>query len=435
MPATPPLSTGRLSTGAYQRRSTCRGCLSERLVSFLDYGQVPLAGDFIQPHLAGSEKVYPMDLCVCLDCSLTQILNVVDADELFTDYRYLSSITKTLTGHFKDYAKVLKNEVLEHADDLVVEFGCNDGVLLSPLKELGVRAIGVDAAENVVKIARGKGLHVQHGYFGQEIAGSLRADHGAAKVITASNVFAHIDNLDEVMRGVDSLLDEDGTFVVEVHYVLDLLDDVQFETVYHEHLCYYSLHSLDVLFKRFGLEVVDAERLLMHGGAIRVFGKRISQGAERSKRSQQLFDLEQRSHLFDESVYQQFGEKGRKVRKEIRDFVLSRKAMGRSISGYGAAGRATTLLNFCGLGADVIDYVVDESPSRIGRIVPGVQIPVVPRSHFHEQPTDDCLLTAWNYRQEIVAKEPAFLEQGGCFLAPLPEIEVIEGRTSCLKIA
>ena len=173
----------------------------------------------------------------------------------------------------------------------------------------------------------------------------------------------------------------------------------------------------------------------MHGGAIRVFGKRISQGAERSKRSQQLFDLEQRSHLFDESVYQQFGEKGRKVRKEIRDFVLSRKAMGRSISGYGAAGRATTLLNFCGLGADVIDYVVDESPSRIGRIVPGVQIPVVPRSHFHEQPTDDCLLTAWNYRQEIVAKEPAFLEQGGCFLAPLPEIEVIEGRTSCLKIA
>jgi len=401
-------------------------------VSFLDYGRVPLAGNFLLPEEVGTESLYPMDLAFCPDCSLTQISNVVPAEELFTDYRYLSSVTSTLIGHFREYAKLLATESMAAGGKLLVEFGCNDGVLLQPLKELGVKAIGVDAAENVVQIARAKGLDVRHGFFGVDFGSRLRRDHGPAAVITSSNCFAHIDDLDNILRGVDSLLGDDGVFVVEVHYVLDLLETVQFETVYHEHLCYYSLKALSRLYGRFGFEVFDAQRLPMHGGAIRVFAQRQGDSSRSpTTRLRQLLAVEEARGLYQVAAYQQFGASAIEARDTIRRFVLERKAMGRSLSAYGAAGRATTLLNYCGLDHTVLDYVVDESPSRIGRFVPGVEIPIVPRSHFHDRPTDDCLLTAWNYRDEIVAKESAYLANGGVFLAPLPTIEVIERGRPC----
>lgn len=424
-------TAANLKTGAYRRRPDCRVCGGGRLISFLDYGDVPLAGDFLLPEQVGKESVYPMDLAYCPDCSLTQIPNVVSAEVIFSDYRYLSSITKTLTGHFRDYAGLLREEHFADGDGLLVEFGCNDGVLLSPLGELGVRAVGVDAAENVVELARGKGLDVRHGFFGGDLGSRLREELGPARVITSSNCFAHIDDLDNVLRGVDALLKEDGTFVVEVHYVLDLLQLVQFETVYHEHLCYYSLRSLATLYGRFGLELVDVERLPMHGGAIRVFAKRASSGAKPSDRLVAALKEEERRGVYDAVTYRAFGAETRKLRDAIRDVVLSRKAAGRSVSAYGAAGRATTLMNYCGLDASVLDYVVDESPSRVGRFVPGVRVPVVSRDHFHGSPTDDCLITAWNYRDEIVAKEPGYLAGGGVFLTPLPEIQVIQSEPEC----
>lgn len=424
-----------LKAGEYHRRTDCRVCRSERLESFLDYGPVPLAGNFLLPEQVGQERLYPMDLTFCPDCALTQISNVVSAEVIFSDYRYLSSITKTLTGHFQDYAKKLRQEYFADGSGLLVEFGCNDGVLLSPLAESGVQAVGVDAAENVVEIAKAKGLDVRHGFFGGELGAALRKELGKATVITSSNCFAHIDDLDNVLQGVDALLDANGTFIVEVHYVLDLLELVQFETVYHEHLCYYSLKSLETLYDRFGLELVDVERLPMHGGAIRVFAKRKSANALPSDRLQAALAREQAAGVYDSATYQKLGTETRQLREAIREFVLGRKAMGRTVSAYGAAGRATTLLNYCGLDASVIDYIVDESPSRVGRYVPGVQIPVLSRDHFHAHPTDDCLITAWNYRDEIVAKEPGFLQRGGAFLTPLPKLEVIQSDRACLASA
>jgi SAM-dependent methyltransferase len=415
-------------TGKYVRRTTCRGCMGTNLHSFLDYGSVPLAGDFIQPEDVGCERLYPMDLVVCRDCSLVQIVNVVDARELFTDYRYLSSVTSTLTKHFAEYAQTIRDRILGSTDGLVVEFGCNDGVLLSPLQKLGIRAIGIDAADNVVELAKCKGLDVRHGFFGPDTAETLRSTYGPADVVTGSNVFAHIDDLDQVLRGVQVLLAHDGTFIVEVHYVVDLLDKFQFDTVYHEHLCYYSVHALAHLLGRFGLRIVDVERLPMHGGAIRVLARRReATNASPTPAVESLLRLEARLGLDTLDPYRQFGETVLTYRRRLQEFVLGRKQAGRSISGYGAAGRATILLNFCGFDAQVLDYVVDESPSRVGRYIPGVQIPVVPREHFRAQPTDDCLLTAWNYREEIVGKEQDYLRRGGCFLTPLPELQVLQG--------
>jgi SAM-dependent methyltransferase len=395
-----------------------------------------LAGDFRTPSQLGQEELYPLDLAVCLDCSLVQILNVVDAQVLFADYRYLSSTTRTLTRHFQDYAQLICDRILPMGRGLVVEIGCNDGVLLQPLRELGIEAMGVDAAENVVPIARQKQLDVRQAFFGADIAKEIAGEKGAAAVITASNVFAHIDDLDDVMLGIDELLASDGTFIVEVHYLVDLLNKLQFDTVYHEHLCYYSLHALINLFGRYDFSVTRVERLTMHGGSIRVFTQRSRQARGRqSPVVGQLIELEQDLGITSRRVYDRFREAIHEHRRVLCDTIEARKQEKRTISGYGAAGRATTLLNFCALNRETIEYVVDESPSRVGRYIPGVQIPIVPRSHFARHPTHDCLITAWNYRHEITHKEQRFLDTGGTFVIPLPSVEFIRESDKCKKSA
>jgi hypothetical protein len=413
--------------GIYSRRNNCRVCGGKDMLSFLDFGDMPLAGDFRHKKKLTETKFYPMDLAVCLDCSLVQIPNVVSPDVIFSDYRYLSSITKTLMQHFYDYAKFLKQTVLPEKSPFVVEFGCNDGVLLQPLKELGVKVLGVDAAENVVEVARGKGLDVVHGYFGSTVASGILDAYGKTDVITASNVFAHIDDIDEVMEGVKLLLAEEGVFIVEVHYIGDLLDGFQFDTVYHEHLCYYSLSALQYLFEKHDLKVTDVQRLPMHGGAIRVFSKRMtSKSSEVSSSVVEMYNLEKGMGLRKGETYLEFARSVIQHRNRLQSFIGDRIKSGRTISAYGAAGRATILLNYCQFDDGTIDYIVDESPSRIGRYVPGVQIPIVDRESFAEKTTDDCIITAWNYWEEIVEKERQFITGGGTFIMPLPQIELIQ---------
>ncbi len=420
----------RAEHNGFDRRETCRGCGSRNLISFLDYGSVPLAGDFLLPEEVGFEESFPMDLVLCQDCTLVQIVNVIKRERLFTDYRYLSSVTRTLMKHFHDYATVLDRDVLGGKKGLIVEIGCNDGVLLSPLRELGIPALGIDAAENVVEIAKSKGLNVQYGFFDRSMAEWIQSKHGQAEVITASNVFAHIDNLDEILHGVRSLLSPTGTFIVEVHYLVDLLNMFQFDTVYHEHLCYYSLHALQHLFGRFELFVTAVEHLPMHGGAVRVFAQQQPKSVPvRGESLESCLNAERERGICSPVTYQEFGTAVIKYRDQLREFVLDRKHGGRTLSGYGAAGRATTLLNYCGLDADVLDFVVDESPSRIGRYIPGVHIPIVARERLSAERTDDCLLTAWNYAEEIVGKEQRYLLDGGCFIKPLPEIQVMRAGT------
>ncbi|HEY8097562.1 MAG TPA: class I SAM-dependent methyltransferase, partial [Methylobacter sp.] len=254
----------------------------------------------------------------------------------------------------------------------------------------------------------------------------IERTHGRPDVITASNVFAHIDDLDDVMRGVDHVLSENGQFIVEVHYLLDLLQTFQFDTVYHEHLCYYSLHALQALYRRFGFSIVDVQRLPMHGGAVRVFAQRTSANQKAAPIVDQMLEQEKKHGIVQANTYTQFGAQVERCRSELAVFMAERKRSGRSLSAYGAAGRATILMNYCGLDHSMVEYVVDESPSRVGRCVPGVGIPVVPRSVLSEQPTDDCLITAWNYRDEIVGKSAAYLDRGGNLIMPLPTIEVIQ---------
>jgi SAM-dependent methyltransferase len=413
--------------GVYKRRNNCRVCGGKEIFSFIDFGAMPLAGDFRPKEMLVNTKFYPMDLAVCLECSLVQIPNVVSSEIIFSDYRYLSSITKTLMQHFNSYAKLLKNSVLPEKLPFVVEFGCNDGILLKPLKELGIKALGVDAAENIVGIAREKGLDVVQGYFGSIVAKDILCSHGKADVITASNVFAHINDIHEVMEGVKVLLADEGVFIVEVHYIGDLLEDFQFDTVYHEHLCYYSLTAIQYLFEKHGLIITNVQKLPMHGGAIRVFSKRITSNETKvNPRVVEMLKLEAQWGLKEKSTYIEFGKNVIKYREELQLVIKNRIESGRTICAYGAAGRATILLNYCGFDSHIIDYIVDESPSRIGRYVPGVNIPILDRETFSKKPSDDCLITAWNYQDEIIEKENNFISAGGVFIVPLPKIEFIQ---------
>lgn len=415
--------------GVYHRRKNCRICQSENLNVFLDYGDMPLAGNFVFPSDLEKVKLYPMDLAVCLDCSLVQILNVVDPEVIFTDYRYLSSVTQTLTRHFSEYAVLLQQDVLPSVNPFLVEIGCNDGVLLDPLQKLGVKVLGVDAAENVIELTKQRGIDVIHGFFGLPIAEKIKKNHGKADVITASNVFAHIDDLDAVMRGVDCLLSAEGKFIVEVHYALDLLKTFQFDTVYHEHLCYYSLHALEVLYKRFGFAIVNVQHLPMHGGTIRVYAQKLeSVRGNVNPAVKDMLEEETKYGINEAETYEKFGLQVKHYRDNLIAFLLERENSNRTLSAYGAAGRATILLNYCNLDKSKVEYIVDESTFRVGRCVPGVGIPIVSRAILIENPTDDCLITAWNYRDEIIGKEPAYLDQGGCFIMPLPQIEIIQTK-------
>lgn len=415
--------------GAYVRRKTCRACNGKNLYSFLDFGRLPLAGDFRLKEELGSTRTYPMDLVVCRDCSLVQILNVVAPEILFGNYRYLSSVTQTLSRHFREYALLLKQQMPPDSSAYVFEFGCNDGVLLQPLTEQGVKAIGIDAAPNVVEIARQRGLNVINGLFCRETARKTLGTEGPAHVITASNVFAHIDDLDEVMAAVDILLESGGRFIVEVHYVMDMISGFQFDTVYHEHLCYFSLHSLRALYERHGFSIVDVFRLPMHGGAIRVVAQRSSEASVVSDEVPRCIEREVEAGILTGTLYDEFAKGVHRYRRELVELIHEIRKKRKEIAAFGAAGRATVLLNYCGLGGDSLNYVVDESAFRIGRYVPGVNIPIVSRDYFHDNYPDYCLITAWNYRDEVISKELNFVRGGGAFIVPLPKIEFVHERS------
>ncbi|MGE0041607.1 MAG: class I SAM-dependent methyltransferase [Vicinamibacterales bacterium] len=396
----------------------CRGCGSRDLALLVDYGPMPLAGGFLtREELAGQER-FPLRLARCRDCTLMQVLDIVPASAIFTRYSYESSTTRTLIDHFAAMAAEL---VAAHdaAGRLVVEFGCNDGVLLRPLLAAGARAVGVDPSDVAARASRAAGWPLEQAYFTEEVAARVKAAHGEARIVTGNNVFAHMEDLHGILRGVTTLLEPEGTFVFEVHYQGDLLADVQYDTVYHEHVCYHSLTSLTRLLSMHALRIVDVRRIPIHAGSIRVSAVRDAAPRQASPAVAAMLAAERDWRPED------LAPKVEARRRTLHDLVAGLRAGGRRVGAYGAAGRATILLNYCGLTPDLVESVLDMSPLRYGRYVPGVSIPVVPPETFHADPPDYAIMTAWNYEAEIVRKEQAFLQAGGRFIVPLPEVRIV----------
>jgi SAM-dependent methyltransferase len=410
-----------------EHRADCRVCHGKNVVKFLSLGQVPLAGDFVKEEEISKVKKYPLEVYFCRDCSLVQIMDIVPADVLFKDYRYLSSVMTTLKEHFEAHAREIVSRYNLNKNSFLVEIGPNDGVLMKPLQELGMNVVGFEPAENIAKIASSKGLKIINDYFTKNNASKLVKSHGKADVILANNVMAHIDNIDEIMEGVSELLKDDGVFILEVHYIVDLIEKVQFDTIYHEHLMYYSMKALQRLMNRYGMEIVDVKRIPIHSGSISVHAKKINKSNEIYPAVHELMNLESSSGFYSEKIYFEFADKVKKVKNNLLKLINDLKSKNKRIICYGAPGRGTIFLNYLGITRKQIDYVIDQSPERFGRFVPGVNIPIYPPEVLEKEliPPDYALILAWSYEDEIINKERKFIARGGRFIIPLPDIRVI----------
>ncbi len=409
---------------AHRHKTTCRICSSNELTRFLVLGEHPPVDNFITAEGKKNEKRYPLDVYFCNTCNLVQLLDVVEEDELFHgEYAYFSSASKPLVEHFREYAADIKSRYNLQKDDLVVDIGSNDGVLLQFFTDT-CRVLGVEPSANVAAVASAKGIETQSGFFTEEMARDIVARHGTAKVVTANNVFAHIDDLDEIVRGVQVLIGDDGVFVTESHYLLDLIEKMEFDTVYHEHLCYYSIKPLCYLFERFGMEVALVERVATHGGSIRVFARRKT-GEPVDASVAALLELEKSSGLHSLERFKDFQKDAEAVRDKLVSLVRGLREEGKVVTAYGAPAKGNTLLNFCGFTANDISFITDTTPYKIGLLTPGSHIPVVSPDILKTETPDYILLLAWNYRDFILEKESELRARGAKFIIPIPNVEIV----------
>ena len=393
-------------------RTTCRGCDRSTLELVLDFGPQPLAGGFLSgPEAIPSERRFPLAVHVCASCGLLQILDPVDPEILFQDYSFASSTIGPLVDHFRSYAAAIRERL---APRVVIEFGCNDGVLLAPLQAAGVTAIGVDPSRNITELARSKGLDVVTGYFDVETARAIRERAGPADVVTGSNAFAHNDHPERILAAAREALAESGVLALEVMYAGDLLETLQWDTLYHEHLTFYSLTSLGRLLERHGFHVFAAERLPMHGGSLRVFASLDGREVEPSARA--LFAYEDEHRLSDSATWHAFARESRRRIEIVRE-VYAGLATSKRIWGYGAAGKATMWVNVCEM--SYLEAVVDASPLRAGKLMPGTHSPIVFPEEMRKRAPDICFVTAWNYADLIRSKETWF---EGMWSTPLPAL-------------
>ena len=395
----------------------CRACGSTELEMLFDLGPQPLAGGFLPPEQTAKfhEKTYPLPIYVCQKCSLVQTTYVIPSDTLFLNYFFSSSTVDYLVRHFLDYAHWMKEKL---HPDFVVEFGCNDGILLEPLEKLGIRTCGVDISHNITEMARKKGLSVITGYFNVLTAQKIRREFGPANVVTGSNAFPHNDHPEEILLAAQEVLDDKGHICLEVMYAGSLLEKMQWDSMYHEHLSYFCLSTLEILLNRFGFHSVYAEIVPMHAGSLRVIASKDAN--EKPDPSVELLLAEEKTNgLIDLESWRRFSIKTKRQIYVVSE-VVSSLAKDKRIWGYGAAGRATMWVNACKM--NYLEAMVDVSPLRAGRLMPGTHTPIVFPDALRVNPPHYILVTAWNYFDIIRAKE-AWYE--GIWILPGPELRLI----------
>ena len=402
-------------------RSRCRICRADALENVLDLGLQPLANSFIRPDQTEKpEPRYPLELARCTACGHVQLSVTVPPEIMFRNYLYVSGTSETIPAHFAAYAKDVALRFVPKGG-LVVEIGSNDGTLLRAFDRGAVRILGVEPARNIAAMANAAGIPTLDEFFGEAIAGEIAAKHGRASAIIGNNVVAHIDDLHGLMNGVTTLLEGRGVFVAEFPYLVDLLEKTAYDTIYHEHLSYFSVRSVDDLASRHGLHLIDVRRVGVHGGSIRVF---ISRDGEASPDVNKLLALEEASGLSAGRPLRPFVEAVQRQREDLMR-VLGEIRKSRHIAGYGAPAKGNTLLNYCQIDSSVLDFIVDRSPLKHGLLTPGTHIPVEPPERLMSSDVRDTLLLAWNFADEILRQQQAYRSRGGLFIVPIPSPRVV----------
>lgn len=395
-------------------RKTCRACESSELELLMDLGPQPLAGGFLPPEASAVEKelLFPLPIHVCHKCGLVQTMHVIPAEVLFKQYCFSSSTIQPLTDHFGKYAQWLKDK---YSPRLVVEFGCNDGILLSPLGDLGIKACGVDISENITNLARAKGLNVFTGFFDSSMVEVIVSEFGHADVVTGSNAFPHNDNPGVILEAARNILNPRGHLCLEVMYAGDLLQGLQWDSMYHEHLSYFCLQTLETLLNRYGFHTVDAELLPMHAGSLRIAAA-LDPDEKASPSVGEILSRERKMELTKVETWRQFScSVTRKI--ETVTQVMGTLSRDNRIWGYGAAGRSTMWVNACKM--NYLEAMVDSSPLRAGRLMPGTHTPIVFPEALRQSSPDYIFVTAWNYLDVIRNKEKWY---EGIWSVPLPNL-------------
>lgn len=413
---------------------TCRTCKGDHLYKFLSLGDHPLANGFLRKdQLAEAEPLYPLDVHVCLDCGLIQICDNIPPD-FFRNYVYVPSTSDAMRTHFADLAATVVRKHLSSPASLTIDVGCNDGLFLKSLKALGARTLGVDPATNIVEMARREGLEIVNEYFNPQMARHIKEKYGPAAVIVTTNTFHHIGDLDSFTEGIALLLEDQGTFIIEVPHALELVEQGQFDGIYHEHVSQFTVKSIVEILRRFDLEVFHLEKLDVHGGSVRAFVRKRRKGSAVSPAVSDWLARETERGLFSPSTYDAFRKRVEDNKETLLMLLQKRKQEGKRIVGYGASARGNTLLNYYKIGTDFLEYIVDRNSLKHGLYTPGMHIPVFGVEKLLEDRPDYLLLLAWNFAEEIIRQQDVYRKLGGRFILPIPETKILNGDSSKLLI-
>lgn len=409
------------------RRNTCRLCDSRELELVFSLEPTPPANAFLTATQIkqNDEERFPLDVFFCKSCHHVQLLDIVRPDVLFENYVYVSGTSPAFVDHFKRYSETLVSRFGLDAQSSVIEVGSNDGTLLRFFKDRGMKVLGIDPAKEIAKSATEAGIPTRAAFFDSQYGEMLSREFGQANAVIANNVFAHIDDLKSVATGIRSLLKPNGVYVFEVSYLVDVFQKTLFDTIYHEHLCYHAVEPLKAFFDRLGLDFFDAERVDSHGGSLRGYVQLKNGPWKRSGQVEALIEIERSLGLDRADTYKKFAGDISRKGKALRERLLALKKQGKKIGGFGAPAKATTLMHHFGIGSDVIDFIIDDSPLKQGLYSPGLHLPVVSSQAIAERKPDYLVVLAWNFADPIIRKHPEFIKNGGHFIVPLPELREV----------
>lgn len=409
-----------------KKHSGCRFCGAALENTFVDLGASPLAQSFLsQDKLNHMEPFYPLHVYVCRKCFLVQLQEFVTPENIFSDYLYFASYSDSWLAHARAYTDLMVQRFAINEKSLVVEIASNDGYLLQYFVEKKVPVLGVEPAANVAAVAVQKGIPSLVKFFNSHTARELAAKGQKADLLLGNNVLAHVPDLNNFVAGMKILLKPTGVITMEFPHLMRLMEENQFDTIYHEHFSYFSLLAVENIFAEHGLTLFDVQELPTHGGSLRIFARHAEDSSKPvGPRVTELRAREQGAGFDQLETYSRFAEQVKQTKRKLLDFLIHAKQSGKKIAAYGAAAKGNTLLNYCGIRTDLLDYVVDRSPYKQGKFLPGVRIPIYPPEHIRETRPDYLLILPWNLKDEVIETNAYIREWGGQFVVPIPEVKV-----------
>ncbi len=405
----------------------CRFCNTPLTHSFVDLGTSPLANSYLKrEELNKMEPFFPLHAYVCINCFLVQVPESQSPEALFGDYAYFSSYSDTWLKHAKDYTDLIVSRFGFDPQSLVIEIASNDGYLLRYFQEKSIPVLGIEPAKNVAKVAREAGIPTLVEFFGLELSRKLVAEGKSADLVVGNNVLAQVPTLNNFVQGMKTVLKPRGIITMEFPHLMRLMEENQFDTIYHEHFFYFSFTNVEKVFAKHGLRLFDVDELPTHGGSLRIYARHENDASKPvTPKVEELKKREEGKGYGDLALYRSFGEKVKETKRNILEFLIQAKREGKSIAGYGAPAKGNTLLNYCGIGTDFIDYTVDRSPHKQAHFLPGTRIPIYHPDKIKETRPNYLFILPWNLKEEIMQQMSHVREWGGRFVVPIPKVEVM----------